>query len=478
MQSMHFTVFAGKEPPEDFIEAALKKYNKAVTAAAVIDGNVEVLEYFNVVTATDIKNIREALGDDKIVTFWLAANASDIPSEEKQPFSFLSDADNNQHIVGFLDGDFESYKKTDSTFTGAHHASQDYVYEKVNSLLNKLGTPTSSLEDDIKATITDMTTTERADIQTQLFAGKRGVLTVIASIDGNTLHRFSLANDRQLIADWGWSSDSCSGTAPVTSSKYALRGKTKTPGSATAAPEPTSVDDLVWIKPSTIVQGNTDTKLWYAKVFGKPMNNAADLPAGLTMSQVLNKEKIQVPKERLADLRKMGLEFEVVTHTDPKSKTDTTSKHIPDSGAAVPLPLMGITTQDRMVELFTTPKSLGAALLDGTSKKLWDLETLKAVREKHKNWFQQLEQKSPDIARCANECVRWPYPFFETMAFKDAKGAAILMWDLAVRAFVAESALAELEAPVKNADKETLTLATPTAQEGAKLMGTSKYARR
>lgn len=472
MKAIHFTVLANAPDPTDYYEAVLKTHSAFATATAVVDGEVTVLDWTELKTE-DLVGLRASIGLDKNVTFWMT---DALPSkEDTQPFPLLSNVEDIPFMMGFLEGNFTQYAKADSSFTNAYHAFQDYLVDKINIVVEQVATKDSNIEDDVKAACNILNQEAvKKDVALKLFGGERGVFTLVAAKEGETAYMNQLKNDVGHRFDWGWTSDHCGTVQPVAAAanaadKYKNKYKQRAePAVGVAADKSTSVEELCWIKPGKLVQGNTMAKDWYGKVFGIKIDEKT-VPPGMTLASVLRKDKIQIPKERLAELRTLKLEFEVVTDTDPKSGADTSTKNIPSGGSAVPLPLMGQTSLKKVSGLFTEPKSLGASLVDGSSPKILTSDKIKAVRDKHPTWFQQLAKENPDLAKCADDSVFWPYDIFETIAFADSKGMAILAWNLACRAAMAEDEINLLKggsarpgaSSAANADKPTLQ--TPAA---------------
>jgi hypothetical protein len=466
LQSCTVVIDKGKEPTEEFIKAFVLKYPTALTAVIVRDIKAEkpceILPPIKDYSAKDILDLikeEDVIGERKVL--WACNSSEIIAEEDMQPFDILVDGEGVKHLVAFAEGDFTGFVKSESSHSPEMHAMQEYLVPYVEGLC-------AGLDDDVDDVVKELKKPESMKkLEGELFSAQRGTVVLVGP---NIVEILQNKNAQALNAPWGWSADSCEPPKAVEkTSKFVRPGKAVTPATSTTVVKD---EEGVWVKAPAVIQGNTATKLWYKGVFGKDIDtNNTDY-----FNNVMLKYPVLLPNDRFEEIRSKQIMKQVVVCEKPGTR-DRTSAHVEEqkakaasaasSGSAIPIPLMSNDTKSKQADLFLKP-GLGKTLLDNASTQAPTIEQIKEIHAKHKTWHEQLSDK---VKLDVDWSLTWPYEMYLDIARSDHQGIAVLAFNHACRALLAEDELKRLKAQTeqkKPSEVRTETLAAPKVSKFAR----------
>ena len=465
MQSAIVVINKGKEPTKEFLEALVLKYPTAASAAIVREHSaekpMEILDPIQGYSSQDLLELireEDIIGESKVL--WLCNSSSTLEKEDMQPFDLLVDGEGTKHLVAFAEGDFTGFVKTDSTRSPESFAIEDYLRPYMEGLI-------SGLDDDVEAAVKELKKPDvMKKLEGELFSAQRGSVVLVGP---NIVHTLQNKNPLELKADWGWASDSCK-HVPVEKpkSKFARAAKPdELPTKATVVAE----EDGVWVKAQSIIQGNINLKKWFKEVFGREIDAQKENDLWTCIS---TKTPVLLPKARFEEIRTKQIMKTVVVSEKPQAR-DRTSAHVEEqkakaasassSGSAIPIPLMSNDTKSKQADLFLKP-GLGKTLLDNASTQAPTIEQIKEIHAKHKTWHEQLSDK---VKLDVDWSLTWPYEMYLEIARADHQGIAVLAFNHASRALLAEAELKTLKEQAPKTETPGVRTETLTAPKVSKL---------
>jgi hypothetical protein len=300
-----------------------------------------------------------------------------------------------------------------------------------------------------------------------LFGGTRGCATVFAST--GKCETFVNKNTTGLNAEWGYSTDHCGYGQQETKKNKFVASKpagtlpVKPPAEdGKVAPAATTPAGMVNIKPSSLIQGNTNAMKFYMEATGW---TEAEVKEKIP-NYMFRTEVVQVPEAKLPELRKkqFAKNFNVVVTTPApaaaaaptsvpvvsavasKSKGNTPVVDGKTKVVAVPLPIMSTATKSAVTSWMDT--ELPKTILDSSSKKTSTIEEIKTLNQNYADWFRQLSKEDQREAS-----VFWPYQMIhdqtrpEPANTREARiqSQGILCFNMMCRAALAEDRVKQLE---------------------------------
>lgn len=455
-----------KAPSKEFVVAVLAKYPTAASCVIVKDDGVEILDPVKEISADDLLElINEGDSLKHRMVFWCCKADGDIAPEDMQPYHILTDGEGKVCMAAFVEGDFVSFLKTDSSFSPETFAIDEYLRPKIELLCGSYEEQTDN--NNFSSVYEDLSKDE--EMQAEFFGARRGAVVLMSDGAVETFrHKSTVILEQEGL----WSSDHCGfGQTTVKSSKFnrnkgAPLQTPATPVPGTSVPTAPSVEEPkgVWVRKGPLAQGNTGAKEWYWALFG--LDKGSVIPTDIQTS-VLTGHPIFLPQVRFEAIRARPIMKNTVLCNKPESLDRTkTSDKPPSSGSAIPIPVMSEATIKKVVDYYTKPGSTGKALLDAADTKQLTLEQVQEVMGKHKDWYTQIQEKLKiDIAWSLTQ----PYEAYLDLARIEPQTMAIFAWDKSCRLIIAHARINELEtelAKLKPADKgvrtETLTAPKPS----------------
>lgn len=447
-------------PPEELIKALSKKYNTATSLIYAKDGKIEGYRGVENPPAEDILGILtdpEKPIDDVGVLLW-ACKTESLQPDDVQPVECLKDGDGVVHILAIASGPFSSFAKTDSTQSPAVRAIEEYLIPKIAEVWEE---PDVNLENVLARLNGD------ADIKTKLFGNEYGTIALITSL-GDSLMMDNKPST-YLKGDWGWSTDHAGfgqSTASAKPNKFAaakakLEGTAavvNTPAAASTTTtatskggSPAATGPVVWIKPTSVVQGNAAKKDWYKEVFD--VKTDAELEKIVSIAEkVLFSQPICIPSAKLASLKNMktAKNYMVVAPKDvPELAAADRGR---DAASPISIPVINEASKAPVAKIFT--QGIGKAVLDHASGKKHSLEQIQALVKEYKSWWDQLKDETKWQLE---DSFGWPYELFLAIGNSSMQNLAVLAFNLSCQGAMLKGRVAQLEAkyepkPEKKAD--------------------------
>lgn len=452
-----------KAPSKEFVTAVLAKYPTATSCVIVKDDGVEILDPVKEISADDLLElINEGDSLKHRMVFWCCKADGDIAPEDMQPYHILTDGEGKVCMAAFVEGDFVSFLKTDSSFSPETFAIDEYLRPKIEQLCGSYEEQTDN--NNFSSVYEDLSKDE--EMQAEFFGARKGAVVLMSDGAVETFrHKSTVILEQEGL----WSSDHCGfGQTTVKTSKFNRKDKSSAPAiiPGTASPSiPAPVTPAaeepkgVWVRKGPLAQGNTGAKEWYWSLFGF---DKGSIIRNDIQTAVLTGHPIFLPQARFEAIRARPIMKNTVLCNKPESLDRTKASDAPsNAGSAIPRPVMSEATTKKVADFYTKPGSLGKTLLDAADKKQITLEQVQEVMAKHKDWYDQLADKVKiDIAWSLTQ----PYEAHLELARLDYQQAAIFSWDKCCRLIIAHARINELEtelAKLKPADKgvrtETLT---------------------
>lgn len=446
-------------PPEELIKTLSKKYNTATSLIYAKDGKIEGYRGVENPPAEDILGILtdpEKPIDDVGVLLW-ACKTESLQPDDVQPVECLKDGDGVVHILAIASGPFTSFAKTDSTQSPAVHAIEDYLIPKIAEVWEE---PDVNLENILSRLNGD------ADIKTKLFGNESGTIALITSL-GDSLMMDNKPST-YLEGDWGWSTDHAGFGQPAVSAKpnKFAAAKAKLESTAAAIPPPaaasttstasskgtpqgnTATGPVVWIKPTSVVQGNAAKKDWYKEVYD--VKTDAELEKIVPIAEkVLFSQPICIPSAKLASLKNMKTAKNYMVVPPAAVAAEDKGK---DAASPISIPVINESSKAPVAKIFT--QGIGKAVLDHASGKKHSLEQIQALVKEYKSWWDQLKDETKWQLE---DSFGWPYELFLAIGNSSMQNLAVLAFNLSCQGAMLKGRVAQLEAkyepkPEKKAD--------------------------
>jgi hypothetical protein len=420
VKSVVFSIQGDATDPLDFCLSANGKFAKEGSALGIDAQGMSVYSFDKGFTAKELLEARTYFPGET-VTFWLASSKQDIADNDIQPYIILKDQEDKPVLAVFLEGDFPSYMKTDSSFSPEYHAVEDYLKTVVDECL-ATHPDIEDMDEMLSAIIADLAQ-KKEEIETSLFGGKRGLMAVVAANGERCL----FTNGIKENTDWGWTSDHCKPTVAVDKKPLFSRRPTPaaTPSNNVSADKSTNVAELVWVKPGAKTQVNQAIKQVWSQILERKWEDLIKDKA-FNEKSLLNKEPVQIPKSRIDALKAQKVDFLEVVKVDPVSGSQTVKR--PEGGSAVAIPVLNTKSKDVTIKLFKEGALKG--ILDGTSEKILSQDQVKLLTEKHRDWYQQMEDVDKAFAPLRERIPFCDYSVYADIAWTDANSMAQLAWSL------------------------------------------------
>lgn len=433
---------AGTFIPNEYLEKVLAANPHGWGAALVDDG----LQLNSADEGATLELIQETMKtfEKKDITFYFANSETGISMQDISPYVCVikKDADDAEvpQIVAFVEGNFPTYAKKDSSHPAEYHMVSDYLLPKLENLYDVC-------DGDLNKVFTQM---QKPFFQKELLltSVSRGNITLVGA---NGASLTFAQNDLSAEYPWGWVSNT-HGYA-THSAKEEVKAEVKKQGMfpsrstvrekanvqpsakiAEAVKQPTSAGTI--IKNYTVTKGRppahlsrADRKDWYKTRIGylppawekcceiEFYNDAGKL---LTFSQV----------------KKMGLDAAGLPalknpQRDARSDKDTDTDNIPHTEQNEPvkadkpvtaeiLPIMSPETRKHIRALIEKPEV--KKIIAENAEMIHDPKMVQSLEAKYADFAKQLGIKSID------EFLQWDYPMFLALAKERPDGLAVMAW--------------------------------------------------
>ena len=454
---IYFKKPGAASPPEEFLKAIAKKYNTVTSMVFARDGKLNGYRGVENPPAEDILGILtdpEKPVNDIGVLLW-ACKTESLDGEDIQPIECLKEGDGTVHVLAMAAGPFASFAKTDSSRSPAVLAIEEYLIPKIAEVWEE---PDVNLENLLSRLNGD------TDIKTKLFGGGAGSVAILTSLGDSLL--IEGKNSTKLEGDWGWSTDHAGYGQPAVSAKpnKFAAAKAKLEGSAAAVQTPAAqstttkkessastppaavTGPVVWIKPSSVVQGNTAKKDFYKEVYDVKTDEELDKIVSIK-EKVLFSQPVCIPAARLPHLKGMKTAKNYMVATPPEAKEAAKSAATPIS-----IPVVNESSKAPVAKLFT--QGIGKAILDHSSGKTHTLEQIQALVKEYKSWWDQLKDETKWQLE---DSFGWPYELFLNIGNASMQNLAVLAFNLSCQGALLKARVQQLEdkyekKPEKKAD--------------------------
>lgn len=469
---IYFKKPGAASPPEELVKALAKKYNTATSLIYARDGKLDGYRGVDNPSAEDIIAILtdpEKPIDDIGVLLW-ACKTESLGADDIQPIECLKEANGTVHILAMAEGPFTAFAKPDVTRSPAAVAIEEYLIPKIAEVWE---------EEDVNLENILSRLNGDADIKTKLFGNEHGSVALITSLGDSLM--LDNKPSTYLAGDWGWSTDHAGFGQPAVSAKQnkfaAAKAKLEgtvaavstpaapsspaKPASTVGTPPASVTGPVVWIKPSSTVQGNTAKKDWYKEVFD--VKTDEELEKIISIQQkVLFAQPVCIPSARLTALKIMKTAKNYLVVSTPEAKEAAKNAATP-----VSIPVINEASKAPVAKIFT--QGIGKAVLDHASGKKHTLEQIQALVKEYKSWWDQLKDETKWQLE---DSFGWPYELFLSIGNSSMQNLAVLAFNLSCQGALLKARVAQLEAKY---EPKPATKADGTVDKGAGTVVKNKF---